>query len=127
MAWLDDIANKLILDGVVQAATGWDISKSYLPNTVVGVNDQLIAIFETPSPHPQECFFFPNFSIHVRGKEYQYDVARAKCDQVIASLDNKVFGAFSVFLQSSGVFPGGYDTNNRPVLIINFAAHVQRS
>lgn len=126
MNLLDTIADKLITDGVVGGASGWDVCKNYLPNTVDGLNDQVVAIYlnQGAEPHPQ--FVYPSISIHVRGKKFEYNVAHAKAEAVIVSLDDQTLTDVTYLFISTNIFNGGVDTNERPIAIINFNAMISR-
>lgn len=126
MALIDTIADKLITDGIVDGSTNWTVTKSYLPDTKNGIEDQVIAIFETQGAVPDECFFYPRFSVHIRGRQFEYDVARTKADQVVTSLDDITISGFIYLFLSSNVFGGGVDGENRPIVIANFLGMVPR-
>lgn len=126
MAILDTIANKLIADAVVDGASGWTVSKGYMPDSVATNNDQVIGIFEYDGGIPDTCNLYPRISVMIRGKEYEYNIARTKADAVVTSLDNATLSGFVFILLSSNVFSAGYDTNNRPILTVNFKTMVSR-
>lgn len=126
MSLLDTIGNKLITDGVVNGVSGWTISKCYLPNTVNGTNDKVVAIFEYEGFETLPDVTRPNISIHVRSSQFEYDVARTKAQDIITALDNQPLTDFVFLFLKSNIFFGGVDANNRPIAIVNFLTMITR-
>lgn len=127
MSILDTIGDKLIAEGVVNGISGWTLSKCYLPNSVDGITNNVVAVFEREGPGTEPGVTLPKISIHVRAGENEYNVARAKAQEVIDVLDNTSLTDFVFLFLKSNIYFGGVDTNNRPIAIINFISMVRRA
>lgn len=130
MSLLDDIATQLQDDGVGGIAGGggdltWTIYRSFQPDTP----DQVIVISELPGdPRDQTegiSYEFPGFQITVRAEEMMYDIARAKIDDIISSLNNVTISGFVYVFADTSPIPLGYDENQRPVIALNFSTMKQ--
>ena len=121
MSLLDDIGDRLTTDGVVDGAN-WILGKSFIPSEP----DQVVSIHETGGEDPDQ--FSPasgvvTFQVQVRGKTFEYDIARTKMQAVFDSLnDATIAGHTYTFSMQSGPLSLGVDGNNRPELAINFRA-----
>ena len=121
MILLDSIHNYLVAQLIAGGATGWSIYKGSLPDK----SDQAVVIYETPGLAPENeslgTIFRPAFQIRVRGPVYDYATARAKIQEVRASLhDANISGLVYVYATQSGPVPLGNDGNDRPNLTMNF-------
>lgn len=130
MALLDDIGTHLTTAGVVGGATGWVLSKGYMPPTP----DQVLAVFETPGEPPEvgkgdaTVYDYPGFQVRVRGAKFGYSAARAKLQDVFDALHaREPSGYVYVYAAGSGPLPLGNDAQQRPELTQNYRAMAARS
>lgn len=127
MGILTDIEAKLIADTVGGGVTDWLIELSQFNEE----GDLSIGLFETGGELPDsdeaadsdatiDVHEFPDFQVIVRGEASGYEVARAKMDDVINSLQNATITGFTYVFMKSSVLPLGLDDNNRPLISLNF-------
>lgn len=122
MALLDDVKATLITGSIgvsdTSSADEWAIHLGHMPDS----QDQSIAILELPGDQPESNWKldFPAFHIVVRGKPYEYDVARTKIQAIFDLIHNEdtVFpsGYINVLGATSGPISLGQDENKRPLL-----------
>lgn len=132
MALLDDVKTVLITASVGVTDTSsedeWAIHLGRMPDD----QSQVISIVELPGGQPETVWQvdYPSFQIHVRGKPYEYDIARTKIQAVFNALHNEDSttspGTFpgtayiNVLGATSGPIALGEDEHFRPVLAWTF-------
>jgi len=126
---LDEIEDRLLTDNVGGGATGFDILKTFLPPDP----DQVIVLFESAGDPPGTTIAAdrPGFQVRVRGKELEYEVARAKLKEAFDSLHlftGNLLGVYYVSIMATGsAFPLGYDKSDRPEVAQNYIAMRSRA
>lgn len=126
MAILDEIQTKLTSDNVVGGATGWGVGKGYMSDSSSQDDSQFVALYERGGEYPRKEHERLRIQVLIRGNAYEYGVVRTKAASVISSLDDATLtGAVFIYLASS-VELFAYDTNNRPIISLNFDVFTQR-
>lgn len=126
MAILDEIQTKLTSDNVVGGATGWGVGKGYMPDSSSQDDSQFVALYERGGEYPRKEHERLRIQVLIRGNAYEYGVVRSKAASVISSLDDATLtGVVFIYLASS-VELFAYDTNNRPIISLNFDVFTQR-
>ncbi len=130
--FLTEIGDHLISEGIVNGATGWLLSKSFMPAKPA----QMVVIYETPGfpsdviseGSSETAYDQPSFQVRVRGDVRGYEAARQKIQQVYLALHAMEPGVNFVYLYSdqSGPMPMGDDDNDRPELTWNFVTFKDR-
>lgn len=134
-AFLDQIADWLINQGVVDAGpggpTGWQVFKSYQPPSP----DQTVTLYETPGEVPEiitdisseSAYDFPGLQVRLRGTSMQYSAMRAQFQKIYKALHEQeptpVAGQnifITLYSVNSGPMPMGLDEENRPEATWNF-------
>jgi hypothetical protein len=139
MALLDDVAVRLASQAVAgpsgtttASATGWTLFKAVLPPGP----DQVVAVFETGGRQNENMesglLDRPTFQVRVRGAVNGYSAARTKIAAVRTALEGvhntTVNGRYYAGMTAdSEPFPLAVDDNNRPALVMNFAAFRSRT
>ena len=121
MVLLDLIHDFLVAQTIAGGATGWPLYKGFLPDD----SDQAVAIFEFPGVLPEndstDTSFYPAFQMRVRGGEFEYEVARAKMQEIRDILnDANITNLVYVYANQSGPTSLGNDGNDRPNFTMNF-------
>lgn len=122
---LDDIGARLVAQNVAGGATGWNLAKSFIPETP----DQVVSIMETggqvPNQFETSAGGIVTFQVQVRGAEFEYDVARTKMAAAFTALNQaNIAGYVFVYALQSAPLSLGIDQNNRPELALNFEARI---
>ncbi len=130
MALLDDIATRLVADGVGTLAT--TLFLGYLPDSP----DAVVAVYETRGTAPQHTFGAgvmaverPVIRVYCRAARNDYPAARAKAVAVLNSLGairNTTIGStkFLSVEATSSPYPIGGDDKERARFGIDFAVWV---
>ena len=118
---LDTSGNPIQSTGGAETDSGWDIYKSFLPNS----SNKAVTVFETSGTTPEndstDTSFYPGFQILVRGDKFGYEIARAKMQTIRDSLNGAdITGLVYVYANQSGPIPIGNDKNDRPNFTLNF-------
>lgn len=126
MALLDDVKATLITGSIGVSDTAstdeWAIHLGHMPDS----QDQVIGIMELPGDQPESNWKidFPSFQIIVRGKPYEYDIARTKIQDAFNLIHNEdtVFPSayVNVLGTTSAPLSLGQDENKRPLLAWTF-------
>jgi hypothetical protein len=131
MAVLDALASKLVTDSV--GVLGTSIYLSQLQDET----DTAVCLYESVSTGPIHTFGAQAASGNAhrvravcRGPKNDYPTARAKAELVRTSLGSirttTISGVvFATVLDTSGIYPVGFDKEDRPLLAIDFAVWVQ--
>ena len=126
MAILDELQTKLISDNVAGGSTGWGIGKAYMPDSSAQDDSQFIALYERGGEYPRKEHERLRVQVLVRGNPYEYGVVRDKAVSIISSLDDTTISGVVFIYLANSIELFSYDTNNRPIVSINFDVLTQR-
>jgi hypothetical protein len=126
MSLLTDIGGFLTTESHVAGATGYALFYSIEP---ADVQDKICVVRELGGAEPplvqdgagsNAPYEEPDFQIMVRDTTFEYDLCRAKIDDIFQSLQNATITNYVwIFARNSPILLG-YDDHNRPRIVQTF-------